>query len=82
MAGALSRPKCGCSDRSVGDRVFTCPICLWAALRYWDGERVAQGEFFPQVDSTGSVSGSRSRSELTSIADVLSSLAEADGLPF
>ncbi len=78
----LSLPKCGCSDRSTGDRVFTCPVCVAAALRYWDGDRVDQCELFDHVDSASSVSGSVSGEGLTPIADVLRSLAVADGLPF
>ncbi len=78
----ISLPKCGCVDRSVGDSVFTCPECVGAALRAMDGERVDQCEMFEYVDSTGSVSAlSRSRSELTHIADVLESVVP-DGLPF
>ena len=27
-------PSCGCSAKSIGDRVFTCPICLQFAYLY------------------------------------------------
>ena len=51
-----------------------------AAIQFWDGEGVDQHEMFEYLDTTGSMSAlSRSRSELTHIADVLSSL---DELPF
>ncbi len=82
MLEALRPPKCSCSSRSIGDRVFTCPICCRAALRRMAGEVVDQGELFAYVDRPSSVSAPRSRSELTPIADVLRSLAAADGLPF
>ena len=79
----ISLPECGCSARSEDGRVYTCPVCISAALRFWDGEGVDQYELFEQVDSLGSVSAlSRGRGELTPIADVLRSLADADGLPF
>ena len=52
----ITVPKCSCSERSVGDSVFTCPECIRAALRAMDGERVDQHELFAHVDSTGSVS--------------------------
>ncbi len=53
---ALSLPKCSCSERSRDGQVFTCPECVRAALRFWDGERVDQAELFDEVDTTGSVS--------------------------
>ena len=79
----LSLPKCSCSERSTGDRVFTCPICCSAALRYFEGERVDQGELFAHVDRVGSVSASgRGRGGLVPIADVLEASRVLDGLPF
>ena len=79
----ISVPKCSCSERSSDGQVFTCPECMRAALQFWDGEGVDQYEIFDDLDTLGSVSAlSRSRSELTPIADVLRSLSEADGLPF
>jgi len=82
MFDPLAPPSCSCSDRSQGDRVFTCPICCRAALRFWDGERVDQGEMFAQVDKVSSVSGLVEGEGLVPIAEVLRSLADADGLPF
>ena len=85
MTGLLSLPECGCSERSDEFRTFTCPVCIRAALRYWDGEGVDQTEMFAQVDSTRSMSAPRSRAELTPIADVLRSLGPsygAEDLPF
>ncbi len=82
MIEPLRPPKCSCSDRSRGSRVFTCPICCRAALRAWAGEVVDQHELFDHVDRSSSVSAPRSEAELTPIADVLRSLAVADGLPF
>ncbi len=55
---------------------------MGAALRYWDGEGVDQFEMFRHVDKPSSVSAPRSRSQLTPIAEVLRSLADADDLPF
>ncbi len=79
----LSLPKCGCSARSTESRVFTCPECITAANRFWDGERVAQHELFDDLDTPGSVSElARSRSELTHISEVLRPYIEDDGLPF
>ena len=81
---SFSLPSCSCSERSVAERVFTCSVCVRAALRYWDGERVDQGELFEYVDSTRSVSALfRSRGELTPIASVLRSPGVVpDDLPF
>jgi len=77
----LSLPKCGCAERSKGFTVRTCPECVGVALRFLDGEALDQYELFEYVDSRVSVSAlSRSRSELTPIADVLRSLA--NDLPF
>jgi len=67
---------------STAGRVFTCPECINAALRYWDGEGVDQHELFTEVDSTRSMSAPRTEADLTPIADVLRSLADADDLPF
>ena len=63
------------------DRVFTCPICIAAAIKYLDGERVDQYELFDYVDSSGSVSAlNEDEDGLVPIADVLRSLS--DDLPF
>ena len=79
----MSLPKCGCLERCTDRRVFTCPECVGAALRWWDGERVDQGELFSDIDTPGSVSGlTRTRSELTHISSVLRPYIEDDGLPF
>jgi len=79
----ISVPKCGCAEKSSSDRVFTCPECVGAALRAMAGEAVDQHELFDYLDSSGSMSDlSRAEAELTPIAEVLRSLAEADGLPF
>ena len=79
----ISPPLCDCAERSFGASVFTCPECVGAALRAMDGEAVDQREMFEYLDTHGSVSAlSRGRGELTPIAEVLRSLAVADGLPF
>ena len=79
----LSLPKCGCSEKSVEGRVFTCPVCCRAALRYWDGERVDQLEVFDEVDNQGSVSVlSRRGGELTHISKIVPIVLLDDGLPF
>ena len=79
----ISLPECSCSSRSSEGQVFTCPQCMRAAIQFWDGEGVDQYEIFDEVDTLGSVSAlSRGRGELTAIADVLSSLQQADELPF
>ena len=79
----LSLPNCGCSDRSQGDRVFTCPICTRAALRFWAGEVVDQGELFEYLDRPGSVSADEDEDGFTHIAEVLrSSGYHPDDLPF
>jgi len=78
----LSLPKCGCSERSRGDRVFTCPECVGAALRWWDGERVDQTELFDDIDTTGSVSAlDEDEDGLVHISKVLEALGD-QGLPF
>ena len=79
----ISLPKCGCSAKSVGDRTFTCSVCIAAANRFWDGEGVDQFELFEYLDRQSSMSGlTRDESDLTYISSVLRSLAEADDLPF
>ena len=79
----ISLPKCGCAERSTVSQVFTCPECVSAALRAMDGEALDQYELFAQVDRQSSMSAlSREEGQLTPIADVLRSLAVADGLPF
>ncbi len=77
----ISPPKCGCSERSSDDQVFTCPECMGFIIRFADGERVDQHELFEYLDSTGSVSAlSRSRGGLTPIKQVLEVVL--DDLPF
>ena len=84
MADSLSLPNCGCSESSQGDRVFTCPICCRAALRFFEGERVDQAELFAYVDKQSSVSAlHRDRDGFVPIADVLRSIElPLDDLPF
>jgi len=78
----LSLPKCGCSSRSTSDRVFTCPVCLGAAIRYWDGDRVDQRELFGEFDTTGSVSAlNEDEDGPVHISKVLEALGD-QGLPF
>ncbi len=78
----LSLPKCSCSDRSRDGQVFTCPECIRAAIRFWDGEGVDQLELFAQVDSIGSVSAlSRAGGQLVHISEIVESVIP-DGLPF
>ena len=82
-APVISLPKCGCSERSSEDRVFTCPVCVGAALRYWDGEGVDQYELFEYVDSQSSMRGlTRDEGCLTHISEVLRSSVGAEDLPF
>jgi len=77
----ITLPKCRCSEKSIDGRCFTCPDCIGAAIRYWDGEGVDQHEMFEYVDTPGSVSAmGRGRGQLTPIADVLRS--GSSDLPF
>ena len=80
----ITRPKCGCAAKSIWeDRVFTCPICIRAALQFWDGEGVDQYELFEYLDKESSVSAlDEDEDTLTPIAEVLRSLAVLDDLPF
>ena len=79
----ISLPSCGCSEASVEGRVFTCSVCIAAAVRYWDGERVDQCEMFEYVDSPSSVRGlTETETDLTHISKVLKGLADADPFPF
>ncbi len=53
----LELPGCRCAEDSEWGRVFTCPVCVQAALRFHRGERVDQLEAFEYVDREISVSG-------------------------
>ena len=64
-------------------QVFTCPECMGAAVRRFEGEALDQGELFSEVDSTGSMSAlSRGRGGLVPIQEVLRSSRVLDDLPF
>ena len=75
-------PSCSCSERSVGDRVFTCPICVAAALEAFAGGALDQHELFDEVDVLGSVSAlDEDEDGLVHISKVLEALGD-QGLPF
>ncbi len=80
----ITLPKCGCSERSDDLRVFTCPVCVAAALRWWDGEGVDQHELFTDIDSKGSVSAlNETETEPFHISEILRSEGWLpDDLPF
>ncbi len=58
---------------------------MGACVRRFMGEALDQGELFSEVDSTGSVSALRTRTELTHISEcseVLTPYLGAEDLPF
>ena len=58
-----------------------CPVCITAALRFYDGERVDQHELFEYVDSRGSVSAlDEDEDGLVHISKVIEVVV--DDLPF
>ena len=80
----LSLPKCGCSDRSLDGRVFTCPVCCSAALRFHSGEGVDQHELFEYLDSNRSVRAMDEDEDTGGLVHVSRILSEivVDDLPF
>ena len=74
-------PRCGCAKRSSRLRVFTCPVCIAAALRRESALTLVQEELFEGRESV-SVSALSWPSDME--LDALQETTEAveDGLPF